>query len=416
MEERQIKDIENMLEEIKEMYPTKFRPALLAIINCLTNILQHPDNESYKIIKSFDRSILKIPGILDIFDIIGFSQDESGNKNTLIYEGESIDYLNNYISKFKKYLPEEAQRPQPQGREVIQIQKIQSPLVKEGEPKYRSKPIIYKIPPKNRLDHKNIDNNIDYELDANKIKESNKYLKNNGYNNPNIYNNKYNDSDSESESDSDNDIDSDSDNDNVIFNDNDNEMDGNKVIYFMYDLSGGMVKGLSRLILGKEIEGIYHTSVYAYGKEYYYQGGIHKSSPRKTSYGKPIKEINFGNTNKTQTEFEKYLKRISLYFSPGLYNTISNNCNHFTDAALFYLTGKHLPNHILKQHENILKTPLGKQIIPYLEKASGNNNRTQKSGNNPLIFLVGNAINNALNNKRKFNNNKKKSYYYNAFE
>ena len=411
MEERQIKDIENMLEEIKEMYPTKFRPALLAIINCLTNIVQHPDNESYRIIKSFDRSILKIPGILDIFDMIGFSQDESGNKNTLILEGESIDYLNNYISMFKKYLPEDAQHPQPQGREVIQIQKIQSPLVKEGEPKYRSKPIIYKIPPKNRLDSKNIDNGIDYEF--NKLKESNKNLKNKGYNNPNIYNNKYNNNDSESDSDNDSDIDSD--NDNVIFNDNDNEMDGNRVIYFMYDLSGGIAKGLSGLILGKEIEGIYHTSVYVYGKEYYYQGGIAKSSPRKTSYGKPIKEIHFGNTNKTQTEFEKYLKRISRIFSPDLYNTISNNCNHFTDAALFYLTGKHLPNHILKQHENILKTPLGKQITPYLEKESGING-AQNSGNNPLMFLVENAINNIFDNKRKFNNNKKKSYYYNAFE
>ena len=115
MEERQIKDIENMLEEIKESYPTKFRPALLAMINCLSNIVQHPGDESYKIIKSFDKSILKIPGILDILDMIGFSQDKSGNKNILIYEGESIDFLDTYISMFKKYLPEEVKPPQTQG-------------------------------------------------------------------------------------------------------------------------------------------------------------------------------------------------------------------------------------------------------------------------------------------------------------
>ena len=151
MEERQIKDIENMLEEIKENYPTKFRPALLAINKCLSNIIQHPDDESYKIIKSFDKSILKIPEILDILDMIGFSQDESGNKNILKYEGDSIDCLSNYISMFKKYLPEEALPPQPQGRENIQIEKIQSPLIKEGEPKYRPKPTIYKIPQKNKL-------------------------------------------------------------------------------------------------------------------------------------------------------------------------------------------------------------------------------------------------------------------------
>ena len=197
------------------------------------------------------------------------------------------------------------------------------------------------------------------------------------------------------------------DNDNVIIN-NDEMDDNEEVIYFIYDLSGGMAKGLSRLILGKEIEGIYHTSVYIYGKEYYYQGGINKSSPRKTRYGKPIKEIHFGYTDKTQRQFEKYLRRISPYFAPDNYNTISNNCNHFTDAAIFYLTGKHLPNNILKQHEEILKTPLGAQIMPFLE--NDRSNTGQNVENNPLRFLIGNAINKATAKKKK-NNMKKQTFY-----
>lgn len=368
MENRQIKDIENMLDEIKERYPSKFRPALLAIIKCISDIIQHPDDESYKAIKSFDKNILKIPGILDILDMIGFSQDESGNQNILIYEDESIDFLGNYISILNKYLKEEAQPPLPQSREIIQIQKIQSSFVKEDEPKYRPKPTIYKIPQKNKLDCHIMDN----KLGDHRIKKYNKNLSNKGYKIPNIYNN---DSDSDNDSNSDSDSVSDNDSDNVIFND-DNEMEGNEVIYFIYDLSGGIVKGLSRLILGEEIEGIYHTSVYVYGKEYYYQGGINRSSPRKTSYGKPIKEIHFGCTDKTKIEFEKYLKRISPYFSPETYDKISNNCNHFTDAVLLYLTGNHLPNHILRQHEKILKTPIGKQIELYL-KNNNSSNRTK---------------------------------------
>jgi len=339
MEERQIKDIKNMLDEIKELYPSKFKPALMSIIKCLSNIIKHPDDESYKTIKLFDKNILKIPEILDILDMIGFSQDESGNQNILIYEDESIDFLGNYISMFNEYLQEEAQTSKPQS-EIIQIERIQSPLVKECEPKYRPKPTIYKIPQKYKLNCHNIDNNLgEHRIKKSKINEN---LNNKDYKNPIIYNN---------------DSDSDNDNNNVIFNDDD-EMEGNEVIYFMYDLSGGMAKGLSRLILGKEIEGIYHTSVYVYGIEYYYQGGINRSSPRKTLYGKPIKEIHFGCTNKTKIEFEKYLKRISPYFTRDSYNTISNNCNHFTDAVLLYLTGNHLPNRILRQHEQILKTPI----------------------------------------------------------
>lgn len=386
MEERQKKDIENMLDEIKERYPTKFRPALQAINKCLSNIVQHPDDEFYKKIKIIDKNILEIPGILDIFDMIGFTIKKSGAQKVLIYEDkdeddeESIDLLKNCISLFNKYLSKEPQSLQPKSIETIQIQRIQNPIIKAGEPRFRPKPIIYKIPQKN--------NDIDNELTFNRIKERNKNLDNKDNNNANIYNN---------------------DNDDVIFNDN--EVDSNEVIYFIYDLSGGIVKGLSRMVLGHEIEGIYHTSVYVYGKEYYYQSGIQISLPRTTSYGKPIKEIHFGYTDKSQRQFKKYLRRIFPYFSPENYNTISNNCNHFTDVALFYLTGNHLPDNILKQHEEILKTPIGKQIKPYLEKSS--NNRGQIIESNPLLLLLGNAINNAMTNKRKYNNKQKKSYYYN---
>ena len=149
------------------------------------------------------------------------------------------------------------------------------------------------------------------------------------------------------------------------------------------------MKGLSQSILGKEIEGIWHTSVYVYGREYFYAGGINKSQPRKTKFGKPIKEINFGFTNKTKTEFENYLKSINNNFTSNNYNLISHNCNHFSDTALYYLIGKHLSSVILKQHEEILKTPLGKQIRPLLENLAGlaNNPNSNTNQNNPLMLI-----------------------------
>ena len=56
------------------------------------------------------------------------------------------------------------------------------------------------------------------------------------------------------------------------------------------------------------------------------------------------------------------------------YDILYNNCNHFTDAAAFFLTGKKLPDSILKQHEELLNTPLGNMIRPYLEMMRGQNN------------------------------------------
>jgi hypothetical protein len=183
-------------------------------------------------------------------------------------------------------------------------------------------------------------------------------------------------------------------NNNVVNNNND--VNKYKVVYFIYDLSEGMANGLSEVILGKKVEGIWHTSVYAYGIEYYFAGGINLSQPRKTKFGKPIKEIDFGYTNKSKKQFEDYLRSISKYFTKNNYDLISHNCNHFTDTALYYLTGKHLPNTILRQHKEILKTPLGRQVRPLLENLAGLGN-SNSNQNNPLAllpFLFGEILNN----------------------
>jgi hypothetical protein len=36
----------------------------------------------------------------------------------------------------------------------------------------------------------------------------------------------------------------------------------------------GMAKSMSMMFLGKQIDGIWHSSIFAYGKEYFYGGGI----------------------------------------------------------------------------------------------------------------------------------------------
>ena len=148
-----------------------------------------------------------------------------------------------------------------------------------------------------------------------------------------------------------------------------------KVIVYQYDLTNGLARTMSRSLIGKQIEGVWHTAVNVFGKEYFYGGGICVGEPKKTPYGYPVKELDYGYTNKTKEDLQNYIKSINNDFTINTYDVLKHNCNHFTDAALFFLVGKHLPDSILKQHEQILNTPMGQMLRPMLENMSqGGNN------------------------------------------
>ena len=149
---------------------------------------------------------------------------------------------------------------------------------------------------------------------------------------------------------------------------------GYKVIVYQYDLTQGMAKAMSRGLIGKQVDGVWHTGVCVFGKEYYYGGGICVGEPKKTPYGYPVKELDFGYTTKTEADLKAYIKSINNQFTMNTYNVLNHNCNHFTDAALYFLVGKHLPDSILKQHEELLNTPMGQMVRPLLEGMSQGNN------------------------------------------
>ena len=312
--------------------------------------------------------------MLDILKMIGFSKNDSSNQNIYIYRSKSVEILKECIYMLNNILSQKQKNSFVMKKPKFQSNKQQL----QDQEQNNHKNIIIKK--NSQLQNIKIQEKIDispiHNIEKNQLnEENNQNIKSKYYNNLNKIN---------------------------------NNIEINKVVYFLYDLSEGIVKGLSEVILGKKVEGIWHSAVYVFEREDFYAGGINKSQPRNTKFGKPIKEIDYGYTNKTKKEFEDYLRSVNNKFTSNNYDLILHNCNHFSDTVLYFLTGKHLPEAILKQHEEILKTPLGKQIRPILENLAGITNTQNNNQNNPLNFLpflLGGIfnVNNEQNYQKKSN-------------
>lgn len=252
--------IESQLKEIISAHPSEYKTALEIMTKLLKNIIEHPEDPKFRVIKKsnaiISSKLLNIQEIVGLLEILGYEEGTDDKKDCYIYDGSFLETLKDCLN------------------------------------------II------------------------------NKLLSNPGY----------------------------------------------KVIVYQYDLTQGMAKAMSRGLIGKQVDGVWHTGVCVFGKEYYYGGGICVGKPKKTPYGYPVKELDFGYTTKTEADLKAYIKSINNQFTMNTYNILNHNCNHFTDAALYFLVGKHLPDSILKQHEELLNTPMGQMVRPLLERMNQGNN------------------------------------------
>jgi hypothetical protein len=89
----------------------------------------------------------------------------------------------------------------------------------------------------------------------------------------------------------------------------------------------------------------------------------------------PVKEIKLTDTEIPKELFESYISEIASRFTQETYHLLENNCNHFTNDICNFLTGTSIPDWILKQHEEIFSTPMGKMFMPMIQNMSSNNNQ-----------------------------------------
>lgn len=154
--------------------------------------------------------------------------------------------------------------------------------------------------------------------------------------------------------------------------------DGHEVMLYIYDLSGGMAAALSSIIIHKHIEGIWHTAIVVYGKEYFFStGGISAVAPGTTQLGPPLRIENLGHTQIPFEIFQDYVNGLAASsFAGHTYNLLSHNCNNFSNELSQFLVGKQIPQYILDLPNEALSSPIVQQLLPSIQGhsiISGNN-------------------------------------------
>lgn len=134
----------------------------------------------------------------------------------------------------------------------------------------------------------------------------------------------------------------------------------------VYDISYGMARNYSQTFLGKQLEGIWHTGVVVFGKEWYWGGEIQEDRPGKTPYGTPTKVIKLGETFVPEEVFRDFISEIRPRYRLDTYQLLSNNCNNFSQEVTQFLTGQSIPADILNLPDEALTSPMGQMIKPML--------------------------------------------------
>ncbi|KAI0320158.1 PPPDE putative peptidase domain-containing protein [Amylostereum chailletii] len=136
---------------------------------------------------------------------------------------------------------------------------------------------------------------------------------------------------------------------------------------YVYDLSNGMAKQMSRQLTGRQIDGIWHTSVVVFGKEVFYGQGINITAPGRSHHGQPLQVIDVGETALDEHTFEEYIAEMRGHYTADKYHLLDFNCNSFTNDVVGFLTGGSIPPWIKDLPSDFLSTPFGMALRPTID-------------------------------------------------
>ena len=119
-------------------------------------------------------------------------------------------------------------------------------------------------------------------------------------------------------------------------------------------------------LLGRRIDGIWHTSIIVYNREWQYSGGIVSGVPQPTLMGmSPARTHDLGQTDIPLELFQEFVRDMRPRFTQQTYgaaspvhceptdiamvcryNLLTHNCNNFTNEAAEFLLGQGIPSYI----------------------------------------------------------------------
>ncbi|KAK9240941.1 PPPDE putative peptidase domain-containing protein [Lipomyces kononenkoae] len=146
-------------------------------------------------------------------------------------------------------------------------------------------------------------------------------------------------------------------------------MTGFPVQLYVYDLSKGLARQMSMQFIGKQIDGVWHTSVVYNQTEYYYGAGIQTSIPGSTHHGQPHEVVHMGESSLPEDIVLEYIESLKDIYRPENYDLFMHNCNNFSQDLCQFLVGKNIPTHIAGLPQEVLQTPFGQMLRPMIEQS-----------------------------------------------
>ncbi|KAJ1620982.1 PPPDE putative peptidase domain-containing protein [Pavlovales sp. CCMP2436] len=151
--------------------------------------------------------------------------------------------------------------------------------------------------------------------------------------------------------------------------------DGERVVLRVYDLT----RGMASKIIGRPVEGIWHSGVVVFGREIFFGSGIQQCSMHAfpAMYGmQPTRSIDLGPTEVPAEMLEMWLAEMgSSLFRPESYHLLQHNCNHFADEMVQFMTGGRVPTDITSQADELMRllliSPMAAMVLPALTSMGG---------------------------------------------
>eukprot|EP00397_Hematodinium_sp_SG-2012_P015569 GEMP01015858.1.p1 GENE.GEMP01015858.1~~GEMP01015858.1.p1 ORF type:complete len:711 (+),score=105.61 GEMP01015858.1:53-2134(+) len=148
---------------------------------------------------------------------------------------------------------------------------------------------------------------------------------------------------------------------------------------WLYDLTGGKLSWASSFLLGKKVEGIWHSSIVVFGKEYWFGGRCFESLPGSTAFGQPVKMIALSPTMRSRKDLWDHISRkLSRQFTSSSYDVLKNNCNHFSNKIAWFLNHAPIPDDIANQSQHLMDTWAARAALPFMNKILGRNTGSEE--------------------------------------